>query len=55
MFDLTSASGRAILLSRYIELDVEFLGLQVPRFKFLDYLESQQGIRPLSIKLDCVE
>ena len=35
MFDLTSASGRAIPLSGYVELDVEFLGLQVPRIGFL--------------------
>ena len=35
MFDLTSASGGAIPLSRYVELDVEFLGLQVPRVRFL--------------------
>ena len=31
-FDLTSA---AIPLSRYVEFDVEFLGLQVPRVGFL--------------------
>ena len=30
LFDLTSASGGAIKLSRYVELDVEFLGLHVP-------------------------
>ena len=35
MFNLTSASGWAIPLSRYVELDVEFLGLQVPRDRFL--------------------
>ena len=35
MFDLTSASGGAILLLRYVELDLEFLGLQVPRVRFL--------------------
>ena len=35
LFDLTSASGRAIPLSRYVELDVEFLGLHVPRVRFL--------------------
>ena len=34
-FNLTSASGGAIPLSRYIELDVEVLGLQVPRVGFL--------------------
>ena len=35
LFDLTSASGGAIPLSRYVKLDVEFLGLQVPRVRFL--------------------
>ena len=35
MFDLTSVSGGAIPLSRYVELDVEFWGLQVPRVRFL--------------------
>ena len=35
MFDLTSAIGGAIPLSGYVELDVEFLGLQGPRVGFL--------------------
>ena len=35
LFDLTSASGGAIPLSRYVELDVEFLGLHVPSIRFL--------------------
>ena len=35
MFNLTSVSGGAIPLSRYVELDMEFLGLQVPRDGFL--------------------
>ena len=35
MFNLTSASDRAIPLSRYVELDVEFLGLQLPKVRFL--------------------
>ena len=35
LFNLTSASGGAIPLSRYVELDVEFLGLHVPRVGFL--------------------
>ena len=35
IFDLTSASGGAIPLSRYVELDVEFWGLQVPMAGFL--------------------
>ena len=35
LFDLTSASGGAIPLFRYVKLDVEFLGLQVPRVRFL--------------------
>ena len=35
LFDLTSASGGAIPLSGYVELDVEFLGLHVPRVRFL--------------------
>ena len=34
-FDLTSASGGAIQVSRYVKLDVKFLGLQVPRVRFL--------------------
>ena len=34
-FNLTSASGGAIPLSRYVELDVEFLGLHMPRVRFL--------------------
>ena len=35
MFDLTSASDGAIPLSRYVELDVEFLKLRVLRVRFL--------------------
>ena len=35
LFNLTSTSGGAIPLSRYVELDVEFLGLQVPGVRFL--------------------
>ena len=35
MFNLTSTSGGVIPLSRYVELDVEYLGLQVPRVGFL--------------------
>ena len=35
MFDLKSANGGGIPLSRYVELDVEFLGLKVPRVGFL--------------------
>ena len=35
LFNLTSASGRAIPVSRYVELDIEFLGLHVPRVRFL--------------------
>ena len=35
LFNLTSASGGAIPLSRYVGLDVEFLGLHVPRVGFL--------------------
>ena len=34
MFNLTSASGGALPLSMYAELDVKFLGLQVPRVRF---------------------
>ena len=33
--DLTSASGGDRPLSRYVELDAEFLGLQLPRVRFL--------------------
>ena len=35
MFNLTCASGRPILLSRYVKLDMEFLRLQVQRVRFL--------------------
>ena len=35
LFDLTSASGGTIPVSRYVKLHVEFLGLQVPRVGFL--------------------
>ena len=35
LFNLTSTSGGAIPLSRYDELDVEILGLHVPRVRFL--------------------
>ena len=35
MFKLTSTSGGAISLSRYVGLYVEFLGLQVLRVRFL--------------------
>ena len=35
LFNLRSASGGAIPLSRYVELDVEFLGLHMPRVRFL--------------------
>ena len=35
MFNFTNASGGDIPLSWYIELDVEFLGLQVLRVRFL--------------------
>ena len=35
MFNLKGDSGGSIALSRYVELDVKFLGLQVPRVRFL--------------------
>ena len=35
LFDLKSANGGGIPLSRYVELDVEFLGLKVPKVGFL--------------------
>ena len=35
MFNLTSTIGGGIPLSRYVELDVEFLGLQASRVRFL--------------------
>ena len=35
LFDLKSANGRGIPLSRYVELDIEFLGLKVPKVGFL--------------------
>ena len=35
LFDLTSVSGGAMPLSRYVKLEMEFLGLQVPRVRFL--------------------
>ena len=34
MFDLKSVSSRAIPLSRYIELDVDVLGLTISRVEF---------------------
>ena len=40
LFDLTSASGGAMPLSWYVELDVEFLGLHVPRVRFYNHPES---------------
>ena len=35
LFDLKSANGGRIPLSRNVKLDVEFLGLRVPRVRFL--------------------
>ena len=35
MFDLKKCQWRGHTLSRYVELDMEFLGLQVPRVGFL--------------------
>ena len=35
LFDLKSANGGGMLLFRYVELYVEFLGLKVPRVRFL--------------------
>ena len=35
LFHLKSANGRDIPLSRYVELGIEFLGLKVPRVRFL--------------------
>ena len=35
MFDLTSAGEGSIPLSRYVELDMEILGVQMPRVRFL--------------------
>ena len=35
LFDLKNANGGGIPLSRYVELDVEILGLKVPRVRFL--------------------
>ena len=46
MLDLTSASAGAIPLSRYVELDVEFLGLQVPRVGFLITQNPNQVLDP---------
>ena len=46
LFNLTSASGGAILLSRYIELDVEFLGLQVSRVGFLITQNPNKALDP---------
>ena len=54
MFDLTSGSGGAIPLSRYMELDVEFLGLQVPRVGFL-IVQNPNKVLDLSIYLDYLE
>ena len=46
MFNLTSASGGAITLSRHVEHDVEFLGLQVPRVRFLITLNLNKVLDP---------
>ena len=35
LFDLKSANGGGISLSRYVELYIKCLGLKVPRIKFL--------------------
>ena len=46
MFNLTSASSGAIPLSRYVELDVEYLGLQVPRVRFLITQNPKKALDP---------
>ena len=46
MFNLTSASGVAIPLSRYVELDVEFLGLQASRVGFLITQNPNKALHP---------
>ena len=54
MFDLTSASGGAIPLSRYVKVDVEFSGLQVPRVRFL-ITQNPNKVLDLNIKQGCPE
>ena len=46
LFDLTSASGGAIPLTRYVELDVNFLGLHVSRGRFLITQNSNKVLDP---------
>ena len=46
LFDLTSNSGGAIPVSRYVELDVEVLGLHVPRVGFLIIQNPNKALDP---------
>ena len=47
MFYLTSASGEGIPLSKYVNLDVEFLGLQVPRVRLLIIQNPNEVLNPV--------
>ena len=49
MFDLKSASGRGIPLSRYVELYVEILGLQVLRVRCLVTQNPNEVLEPKHI------
>ena len=46
VFDLTHSSGEDMPLFRYVELDVEFLGLQVPMVRFLIIQNQNQVLDP---------
>ena len=46
MFDLTSASGGAIPLSRYVKLGYGIFSATGAKGQIPDYPESKQGIRP---------
>ena len=46
LFDLKSANGGGIPLSRYVELDIEFLGLKVPTIGFLITQNTNEVLDP---------
>ena len=56
MFDLTSASGGGIPLSRYVELDVECFRATSAKGWIPDYIQNpNEGVGPMNIELDCPE
>ena len=61
LFDLKSANGVGIPLSRYIKLDVELLGLKVPRAGFLitqtpsEVLDSEHDLTLQYAEVECGE